>query len=53
VSAIYTARKYIKHYNMGDEEISTNIQEFQLADVYSSAEVKACAKGMNQLAILI
>ena len=53
VAAIYTARKYIKHYNMTDEEINPNLQEYQLAGKYTSAEVKACAKGMNQLAILI
>jgi len=53
VSAIYTARKYIKHSNMSDEEISPNLVEYQLSGTYTAAEVKACAKGMNQLAILI
>ena len=53
VSAIYTARKYIKHYNMSDEEISPNLAECQLSGTYTASQVKACAKGMNQLAVLI
>jgi hypothetical protein len=54
VSAIYTAKKYLKHYHgsRSDNE-STGISEFNLNGVYTTDEVKTCARCFDQLAKMI
>jgi hypothetical protein len=53
-AAIYTAKKYLKHYHgaRSDAE-STSICEFNLNGIYTADEVKACARCFDQLAKMI
>ena len=53
-AAIYTAKKYLKHYqgSRSDNE-STGIGEFNLNGTYSSDQVKSCARCFDQLAKMI
>lgn len=55
ISAIYTARKYLRYYNhsKSSDEIATILPEYQLTNSYSPSMVKSCARCFNQLAILI
>lgn len=54
VSAIYTAKKYMKHYsNTRSDNESTCIEEYALTKVYTSDQVKSCARCFNQLAKMI
>ena len=53
-SAIYTAKKYLKHYQgaRSDNE-STCVSEFNLNGTYTSDQVKSCARCFDQLAKMI
>ena len=50
VSAIYTAKKYIKFYNNSHpEDVTTGLSEYGLLNIYSADEVKSCARCLNEL----
>ena len=55
ISAIYTAKKYLKYYNHSktNDEILAILPEYDLTNSYSPSMVKSCARCFNQLAILI
>jgi len=53
ISAVYAADKYLKFHHESDVEVHPNLEEYALYETYSLAQVKSCAKCINQLVILI
>ena len=54
MSAIYTAKKYLKFYNNSyPEEVTPCLGELGLTHIYSNDDVKSCARCFNELAKLL
>ena len=53
VSAIYSARKFVRFYNNRQDEITPCLEELELQDIYSVHQVKQCDRCFNQLAKII
>jgi hypothetical protein len=49
ISAIYTAKKYLKYYNhsKSNEDIIPILPEYELTNSYSASMVKSCARCFN------
>ena len=53
-AAIYTAKKYLKYYQGGrSDNESTGVAEYNLNGVFTSDQVKSCARCFDQLAKMI